>query len=122
MSCVTESSELIVSMCDVPPNGAHFEIYWPHKELCKVQCLKACRFLQYILQLKIYIHKVSIYCHLRLCTCIPCFSSQGAGDKFKQVTHAHILQIIILIKYINSYYESKMYVKKNFNKHDKQYE
>jgi hypothetical protein len=29
-------------------NYAHIEMYWAHKELCEVQCLKMYRFLQYI--------------------------------------------------------------------------
>jgi hypothetical protein len=34
-------------------NDAHIEVYWAHKKLCGVQCLKLHRFLQYALWLKI---------------------------------------------------------------------
>jgi len=35
--------------------GVHIEIYWAHRKLCEVQCLKMYRLLQYT---------VLFYCHL----------------------------------------------------------
>jgi len=42
---------------------ARVEIYWAHKKLCEVKCLKMYRFFQYTLWLKVY--NIQFYCHLR---------------------------------------------------------
>jgi hypothetical protein len=72
--CVT--NEMLANTCteteyrfDVccATSGTHTEMYRAHKELCEVQCLKMCRFLQCTLWLKIrdLFCFILFYCHLR---------------------------------------------------------